>query len=289
MSKKPNHKYLAVIMACHNRRESTLSCLRALKQQKIPDGVSVEVYLLDDGSTDGTSEAVHNEFPYVHIVQGDGSLFWNRGMHKSFSAAIRKGFDYYMWLNDDSLLYDNALETLLNTSFHLKNKGHECAIVGSGMQDPVSGEFTYGGVKTYQSRWGRVRQKPVIPANEAIQCDVCNGNCVLIPAAVVSKVGNLDPIYTHRWGDHDYCFRALNHDCSVWVAPGYLGTCRRNSIEGTWEDVNLPMMDRIRKLNSPHGFQFRDYAIYLRRHRGPWWPGHLVWPYVKIVLQAIKH
>ena len=97
MSENSDHKSLAVIMACHNRRESTLSCLTALKNQKLPDNVSVEVYLLDDGSSDGTSEAVHSKFPDVQILQGDGTLFWNRGMHRSFSAAIRKGFDYY-WM-----------------------------------------------------------------------------------------------------------------------------------------------------------------------------------------------
>jgi len=287
MTIKADHKNLAVIMACHNRRESTLSCLRALQQQRKPGGVSVEVYLLDDGSTDGSSEAVRKEFPDVHIVQGDGSLFWNRGMHKSFSAAIRKGFDYYIWLNDDSKLYENALQVLLNTASQLRNKGYKNAIIGGAMQDPDSGEFTYGGFKRRKFALGRVRHERVFPADKAVQCDGSNGNSVLIPAAVVNNIGNLDPIYLHRWGDHDYCFRALDHGFTIWMAPGYLGTCTINPIDGTWEDASLPIMDRFRKLNSPHGFQFHDYAIYLMRHRGPWWPGHLLWPYINIVLQAL--
>ena len=283
-----NAETLAVIMACHNRREHTLSCLKALKQQSVNGKVVVDVYLLDDGSTDGTSAAVKNTFPDIHIVQGDGNLFWNRGMYESFSSAIQKGFDYYLWLNDDSILYENALEVLLGTNLHLKAKGHECTIIGSAMQDPVNGKFTYGGVRRHRSRWGRVKLERIAPGEKAVQCDASNGNCVLIPASVVKRVGNLDPVYLHRWGDHDYCFRALEHGCSVWLAPGYLGTCRENPIAGTWEDVSLPMMDRIRILNSPRGFQFHDYAIYMRRHRGPWWPAHLVWPYIKIVLQSIK-
>ena len=287
MNDVKDKKSLAIIMACHNRREYTISCLRALKQQIIPDSISVNVYLLDDGSTDGTSEAVNNEFPDVHLLEGNGRLFWNRGMHKSFSAAIQKGYDYYMWLNDDSILYDNAVQVLINTYLQLKEKGHECAIVGSAMQDPVSGEFTYGGVKRCRLRWGRERLAWVMPADKAKQCDASNGNCVFIPAAVVSKIGNLDPVFLHRWGDQDYCFRALDHGCSVWMAPGFLGTCKNNPIEGTWEDISVPIMDRFRKLNSPHGYQFHDYAIYMRRHRGPWWIGHLVWPYFKIVLQSI--
>ena len=88
MNKTPVVKKLAVVMACHNRRESTISCLRAIQKQRITDSVSVNVYLLDDGSTDGTSEAVKNEFPDVHLIKGSGQMFWNRGMHKSFSAWL---------------------------------------------------------------------------------------------------------------------------------------------------------------------------------------------------------
>lgn len=288
MNKEASLKTLAVIMACHNRRESTLSSLRTLGKQSLDESVTVEVYLLDDGSTDGTSEAIRSEFPDVNILNGNGSLFWNRGMHESFSAAIKKGFDYYLWLNDDSILYEGSLEVLLNTHSMLKSMGRECSIVGSAMQDPASHQFTYGGVKRHRNRWGRVRLERIAPSNEVIQCDATNGNCVLIPASVVKKVGNLDKIYHHRWGDHDYCFRAQQQGCSVWLAPGYLGACEDNPIEGTWEDTSLPLRDRMRKLNSPQGYQFPDYAIYMRRHRGPWWPAHMVWPYVKIVLQAIR-
>jgi GT2 family glycosyltransferase len=288
MNKGSALKTLAVIMACHNRRERTLSCLRALQRQSINKGIIIEVYLLDDGSTDGTSDAVRSEFQDVHLLKGDGSLFWNRGMRESFSAAIQKGFDFYLWLNDDSILYDNSLEVMLKTHSLLKSQGNECSIIGSAMQDSTRHQFTYGGVKRRKNRWGRVRLERIAPSHEAIQCDATNGNCVLIPASVVKKVGNLDKIYQHRWGDHDYCFRALQQGCSVWLAPGYLGTCEDNPVEGTWEDTSLPLMERLRKLNSPHGFQFLDYAIYMRRHRGPWWPAHLVWPYVKVVLQSIK-
>jgi GT2 family glycosyltransferase len=287
MKKDTNLKTLAVIMACHNRNETTLTCLNKLLSQNPGGNVSIEVYLLDDASTDGTSEAVRSKFPDVHILNGDGNLFWNRGMHESFSAAIQKGFDYYLWLNDDSMLYDGSLKVLLDTHSLLKSMGHECSIIGSAMQDPTSQQFTYGGVKRHRNFWGRVKLEQIAPSNTAIQCDVTNGNCVLIPASVVSKVGNLDPTFLHCCGDHDYCFRALDYNCSVWIAPGYLGTCKSNPIEGTWKDSSLPIMDRFRKLNSPHGYLFHDYAIYLRRHRGPWWIGHLVWPYFKIVLQTL--
>ncbi len=279
---------LAVIMACHNRRPHTLACLRALKQQSFDDEVSIRVFLLDDGSTDGTSQAVNTEFPDVRILSGDGSLYWNRGMFQSFSAAIEEGSDFYLWLNDDCTLYPHALQTLLYSHRQLCEQGSEDSIIGSAMQDPDTGAFSYGGVKRHRSKMGRVRLERIAPEDRLVACDATNGNCVLIPDSVVRKVGNLDPIFLHRWGDHDYCFRALQAGCTVWLAPGYMGQCKENPLEGTWEDRSLPALERIRKLNSPQGMQFRDYAIYMRRHRGPWWPAHLLWPYVKIAMQTLK-
>lgn len=80
-------KLIAVLLTVHNRKEKTLCCLQNLFKQKIPNGYQIEVYLTDDGCTDGTPEAVHEQFPAVHIIKGDGSLFWNRGMYTAWDTA----------------------------------------------------------------------------------------------------------------------------------------------------------------------------------------------------------
>ena len=74
-------KHIAVLMTVYNRREKTLKCLRNLFNQRIPTDFSLDVYLTNDGCKDGTPEALRSEFPQVRIIEGDGSLFWNRGMH----------------------------------------------------------------------------------------------------------------------------------------------------------------------------------------------------------------
>src|SRR3972149_8164513 len=70
---------VAVLMACHNRREHTLACLRALRGAEIEARQSCDVYLLDDGGSDGTAEAVANEFPHVHLLRGGGRRVRGRG------------------------------------------------------------------------------------------------------------------------------------------------------------------------------------------------------------------
>ena len=74
---------IAVIMTCFNRRSTTISCLRALHKQK--NSIDFDVYLTDDGSSDGTADAVKTEFPAVNILQGNGNLYWVGGMRLAFA------------------------------------------------------------------------------------------------------------------------------------------------------------------------------------------------------------
>jgi GT2 family glycosyltransferase len=86
---------IAVLMTCHNRREKTLGCLRALFVNDLPHDTSLHVILVDGGSTDNTAEFVRTEFPQVDILLGDGNLFWNRGMQRAFARAMVARFDGY--------------------------------------------------------------------------------------------------------------------------------------------------------------------------------------------------
>ena len=122
-------KSIAVLLTVHNRKEKTLECLSYLYQQKIPEGYYFDVYLTNDGCTDGTPDAVKQHYPFVNIINGDGNLYWNRGMYKAWeTASSTQNYDYYFWLNDDTTLKENALSILVSSS-ELKNR---CASVHSG-------------------------------------------------------------------------------------------------------------------------------------------------------------
>src|SRR6266498_2334611 len=92
---------VAAVMAAYNRRELTLACLRSLRAQRAP-GVTLDAFVLDDASTDGTGQAIAEEFPEAALLRGTGRLYWNGGMRTAFGAAIAGDYDYYLWMNDDT-------------------------------------------------------------------------------------------------------------------------------------------------------------------------------------------
>src|SRR5262245_41763769 len=100
---------VAVLVTCHNRKPKTLGSLAALYGQQLEEGVQLDVFLVDDGSSDGTSEAVAVRFPAVHITRGSGDLYWVGGMRAAYEAASRADYDYHLWLNDDTILYPTAI------------------------------------------------------------------------------------------------------------------------------------------------------------------------------------
>ena len=270
---------IAVLMSCHNRRDTTLTCLTAIYAQDIP----CDIYLVDDGSSDGTSEAVRASYRAVKILQGNGNLFWGGGMQLAFSTALEAGYDFYLWLNDDTKLAPNALRQLLNT-----HQSHPNSIVVGSTQDPISGELTYGGM-VRQSRWRRLNFSLLPPTEQAQECETMCGNCVLIPHSVASRVGTIDgDIFTHEFGDWDYGLRARQLGFSVWIAPGFIGTCSNNPLRGSWKDTNLSLIERFKKADKlKGGLQPRVWQEFARRHAGAFWLIYWASPYVRLVVASV--
>lgn len=271
---------VAALLTVHNRKQTTLACLASLVQTS-SGGASVDIFVVDDGSTDGTSEAIREQFPRVHVVSGDGSLYWNGGMRKAYQSAVGAGiFDYFLWLNDDTHLFAGALELLINTAkMTAISLGCPTMIVGT-TKDRSTGEPTYGG------RLRRSLLRPlyfdlVIPADTPQPCDTVNGNCVLIPDAIVRSVGWLDTAYVHGMGDYDYGFRVRRKGFPIFVAAGYIGTCSRNPPVDRQSMINMPFHARWRRITSPKFYPFPAWLTFARRHLGPLWPFFLLRPYAE--------
>jgi len=262
---------LAVLMTCHNRRDATVRCLESLTVQRDLPGVDVATFVVDDGSNDGTADAVASRFPDVHVMHGDGSLYWAGGMRRAMAAATEIGFDYYLWLNDDCVLEPTAVSRMLACFRALATDGGRDPIVVGSLRDPVTGACSYGGAVRAPG-WHPLRFERIAPADTPLRCDVFNGNLVLISRQVAENVGNLERRLRHRTADYEYALRAKRKGFTAWTAPGYLGECSRNGIEGTSEDPALPLVQRYRKLLGPKEYPITARAVYTARHGGVFWP-----------------
>ncbi len=263
---------IAALLTCHDRVDKTLRCLEALAAQPF----DVHTFLVDAASSDGTADAVERRFPDATVLRRGSEVFWNQGMRIAFAHARDVGFDHYLWLNDDTTIDRDALQTLLETERAVRaHRGAPAIIVGSS-RDPETGALTYGGVHRPDPR-RPMHFELLEPGDEPRRCETMNGNCVLVPSAVAERVGNLDATFTHSTGDFDYGLRAGRKGCEVWLTPGTIAECARNPTPAPATSLR----EQLDRMTGPKGLPPREWAHFVRRWAGPLWPLYTVSPYVR--------
>lgn len=256
---------IAVLITCYNRVETTLSCLKHLFAARLPKDVVFDVWLNDDNCTDGTGEKCRAFFSEkkrigwqgdAHILKGSGHDYWAGGMRRAWNAAIESGTDYdgYLWLNDDTMLFPSALETLI------RPMGTAGIVVGV-VSDLVGKTMTYG---------GRARDMRPVPVDGTYRyVQTFDGNCVLVSRAAFEKIRGMSDYVTHAIGDNDYGLRATEAGIRIVQTPCFVGTCEKSDYKPDWTKGSVPLIKRIRNLYSPLGYsQAQVYFHFNRVHYG---------------------
>lgn len=253
---------IAILLTCFNRKEKTLNCLNHIYNLGNKENFFVDIFLVDGGSTDGTPSEVSRFYPEVHIEVAEG-LYWAGGMRKAWNNALSKGgYDYFWLINDDTSIYPDCLNWLLKADEYCIAKYGKHGIYTGCTKSPLTGELTYG-AKMLQNK-SKLKGKLVIPSdNDYLECDLCNGNILLVPKEVYDVLGILNPQYIHGIADWDYSLRAKREGIPVLVAPGYLGECERDHGKG-YLPQSCPLKKRIEFLHSPKGLAYEEFMCFTK-------------------------
>lgn len=274
---------IAVLITCFNRREVTLTALRCLKEA-ISTKHNTEVFLVDDGSTDGTADAIVKEFPEVHLMKGDGNLYWNGGMRTAWQAALSKDFDFFLWLNDDLALRPGAVDKILE-QWHRNAAQHSGKLIVAGKTSgETDKEATTYGVLTRASKLSRIRFRKL--TSSEVYGDTFNGNCVLIPKVAARDVGILSEHFTHSAGDMDYGLRARRAGYSIMQSDIFVGEQENNGSYATPSSLSFRALHRF--MTHPKGAPLNEWYHFCRSHAGWLWPINFVAMYIKPFLRNHK-
>lgn len=259
------NQQIAVLITCHSRKIKTLTCLASLFNATLPAGYDIDVYLTDDGSTDGTSEAVKAQYPSVKIIKGNGSLFWAGGMRLAWESAMdNKSYDAYLLINDDVKLKADFMSILIRTQEYSIEKTGKTGIYSGPTVDEDTGEITYGGYKIKVNHI-MVKLQILSPLEFPQECEITNANVLWISKSVIDKIGIFDYRFTHGIADYDYSLRAHKKGVPVFLAPDICGVCT-NDHPINWKNSDVALKDRIAYLKSPKGLAYSEYLYYIKRH-----------------------
>lgn len=253
---------IAALLTCHNRKDKTIACLRTLFESKqlCSESFEMDVYVTDDGSTDGTSSEIKKLFPGIIILNGNGNLFWNGGMRNSWKEALRKkDYDGFLLLNDDIVIDKKCFDELFKThEFSINKYGTGSIYIGS-LRDQHSLKHSYGG-RLLLNKW-LFSTQIIVPDGSIKECHLGNGNLMFVHKKVVEAIGIFSKKYVHGKADNDYTLKAFKNKFPILVCPDYCGFCSDDHVAVDLTKMNLK--ERINYLKSPKGLELSGYMYFM--------------------------
>lgn len=197
-----------LVIPVHNRKNTTLGCLNRLRQLHVLEKSSVVV--IDDGSTDGTSEIIEETYPSVTLLKGDGNLWWTGAVKVGMQYAYANNGDFVIWLNDDCLVGEGTIEGLVAFASDNPNT----IVGGIGYESTNTAKLSFGG--KLKRRFGYKTIELV--RNDIYLCDLLSGNLVCMPVSVIENIGYPDvEKYPHYGGDSHFLIRARKAGYSIFA------------------------------------------------------------------------
>lgn len=257
---------LHVLVACHNRRDLTVRAITTFGAAATAIGAEADFTVFDDGSTDGTAEALAALDLPVALIAGDGSAFWSCSMAKAEEHVLDVYGDdgYVVWLNDDVELDADFLDVALAAA-----KSAPSAVLVGGMRDPDGGQVTYSGFRSVG--FHPLRGVLVEPNGTLQSVDTYNGNLVFVPMKVARELGGIDGSLSHLGADTDYGMRVRERGFELLLLPRIVGSCAQNPVRPLGS-----LMDDWRMFVGVKGGGNYNTLKRILRKRYPWtWPGYV--------------
>lgn len=249
-----------IVAAVHNRREITLQCLKSLSRIN-KTGLDVHIVIVDDGSTDGTSEAISKNFPEVEIVTGDGNLWFTAGTNRGIEAALKHNPDYILTINDDAVFDSEFLRWMVETA-----RKYPRSVIGGLLllwdtphkvfQVAPKWDFWAGGYR----HW--VKQTVWTVPDKPWEVELIVGNCVLFPAQVFRECGLMNEKKFPHYGDAEFTPRLRRKGWKLLIEPRARVFCQPNNTPPSVR--RMPLRKKFWTLFGDRGngssFYFRFWA-----------------------------
>ena len=200
---------LSVVVPLFNCLALTRAMLDSLRAT-LPAGLTHEIILVDDGSTDGTREWLRDtaelRAPPFRILLNERNLGFAGANNRA--VAIARG-ELIALLNNDLVLLPGWLQPMLGA---LESLGERAGLVGNVQLDARTGEVDHAGLEQNPAaKPVHLRQLPCPPVRllrPVFPAVAVTGACVLLRRNLWRELGGFDEGYVNGGEDIDLCYRA---------------------------------------------------------------------------------
>ncbi len=208
---------VAIILINWNGYEFTSQCLRSLR------GLTYEQYqviVVDNASTDGSFDALKDEFRDAVFLQNNSNLGFAEGNNVGMRYAVAQGFSFICLLNNDTEVEPDFLTQLMEAIDEkpaigavqpkiLYNQQRKIIWNAGGIFNPWLGTSSTIGVNQLDT--GKY--------NEQRTVDWITGCCILLPCDTLKEIGLLNKEFFAYFEDVDWSFRIKARGKSLIYVP----------------------------------------------------------------------
>jgi GT2 family glycosyltransferase len=198
---------LLIVVLHYSGVEDTRECVASLGRQSCGQ---FHVVVVDNGSIEPLGAAFAVDYPWVEVLTLAENRGWAGGNNAGIRLAARRNDDIVCLLNNDTVLPDNAVARLMQTTERLGPCILHPAIDSYGVDDQVQLDPTLPQPPGLKAR--AVPEQPGV-----FEIDFINGSCLLAPLSLFEKIGPIDERFFLLYEDADLGRRA--------VAAGYHCFC----------------------------------------------------------------
>jgi GT2 family glycosyltransferase len=214
---------LVVLVLSYNKREHTLRCLDSVRRLQYRPR---EVIVVDNGSSDGSADAIAEGHPEVHLVRSPRNLGAAGGRNLGIRCAKERfGYTHLLFLDDDSVVDERLAGELIAA---LREDSH------AGMATPKAYRMdtadliaSAGGMRVQLGRgWIRdigAGDRDVGQFEQGRTVESCVGFAVMMRREALERCGGFDESYNpYGWEEVDLSLRLRELGYSIRYVPSAL-------------------------------------------------------------------
>ena len=213
---------VSVVIVNWNTRDLLAQCLKSVFETA--GDLKLEVFVVDNASSDVSADMVRHEFPQVQIIENQENV----GFARANNQAIRQSAGrYVLLLNSDTQARPGALRTLVNAldSLSRAGAGGPRLLNPDGTLQPMCHPMT----TIWREFWYLLHLDGIVrlstynmthwDATVAHPVDVVSGACLLLRREALQEIGLLDERYFMYAEEVDFCYRLAERGWEVYWLP----------------------------------------------------------------------
>ncbi|NQX29244.1 glycosyltransferase family 2 protein [Microbacteriaceae bacterium VKM Ac-2854] len=218
---------LAIVIVSYNTREKTLACIASIPAGGAP--TDPHVIVVDNGSADGSAEAIRAAHPHVTVIEAGDNLGFARGVNLGVSHASER---FMLMLNPDTLVLDGSFAALIAFALaHPQNGMYGGRTLHpDGTVDPSScwGAPTLWSLFCYATMLSTAfRSNPILDPeslgrwqrDSVREVPIITGCLVLMERSEYLRIGGLDERFFLYGEDAEFSVRARRAGLRPIVVP----------------------------------------------------------------------